>query len=98
MLPASERVEYYNANTVFKYWNGIVPGYIHEMLKFSLCGYSARSQMALDLTLRKWNTVQNGLPFLEPKLWSKVNSSIKNFKTTSFKHALKKSVLLHMQT
>ena len=24
-LPVSDRVEYYIANTVFKYWNGIVP-------------------------------------------------------------------------
>ena len=30
-LPASDRVEYRIANTVFKYWNGIVQGYIHEI-------------------------------------------------------------------
>ena len=31
-LPVSNRVEYYIANTVFKYRNGIVPLYIHELL------------------------------------------------------------------
>ena len=29
--PASDRVEYRIANAVFKYWNGIVQGYIHEI-------------------------------------------------------------------
>ena len=32
----SNRAEFYIANTVFKYWNGIVLGYIHEMFKPSL--------------------------------------------------------------
>ena len=39
-LPVSDRVEYCIANTVFKYWNGIVSEYIHEMFKPSLCRYS----------------------------------------------------------
>ena len=30
-FPVSDRVEYCIANTVIKDWNGIVPGYIHEM-------------------------------------------------------------------
>ena len=30
-LPHSERVKYCIANNVFKYWNGIVRGYINEM-------------------------------------------------------------------
>ena len=35
-VSVSDRVEYCIANTVFKYWNRIVPGYIHEMDKPSL--------------------------------------------------------------
>ena len=36
-LPVSDRVEYCIPNSVFKYWNGIVPGDIHEMFDPSLC-------------------------------------------------------------
>ena len=36
-LPVSDRVEHCTTNTTFKYWNGIVPGYTHEMFKPSLC-------------------------------------------------------------
>ena len=50
-LPITDRVEYCIANIVFKYWNGIVRGYIHEMFKPSLCRYSTKSQMALDIPL-----------------------------------------------
>ena len=50
-LPITDRVEYCIANIVFKYWNGIVRGYIHEMFKPSLCKYSTKSQMALDIPL-----------------------------------------------
>ena len=32
-LPVSDRVEYWIANTAFKYWNGIASGYIHKMFK-----------------------------------------------------------------
>ena len=30
-LPVNDRVEYCIVDTVFKYWNEMVPGYIHEM-------------------------------------------------------------------
>ena len=33
----SDKVEYCIVNTIFKYWNGIVTGYIHEIFKPSLC-------------------------------------------------------------
>ena len=79
-LPASRRVEYYIANTVFKHQNGIVPGYIHEIFKPSLLIYSTRSQMALDIPLRKTNTGQKRLSLLGPKIWSKINPSSKNVK------------------
>ena len=68
-LPITDRVEYYIANIVFKYWNGIVRGYIHEMFKPSLCRYSTKSQMALDIPLRKTNTRQKSLSSLTLKIW-----------------------------
>ena len=95
-LPVSGRVEYCIANTVFKYWNGIVPGYIHEMFKPSLCRYSTRSQMTLDIPLWKTNTGQKSLSFLGPKRWSKIGPSIKNVRTSSSSmHAIKKNILLN---
>ena len=97
-LPVSDRVEYCIANTVFKCWNRIVPGYIHEMFKPSLCRYSTRSQMTLDIPLWKTNTGQKSLSFLGPKIWSKIGPSIKNVRTSSsFMHAIKKNILLHLQ-
>ena len=56
------------------------PGYIHDMFKPSLCRYSTRSQMAMNIPLRKTNTGQKSLSFLGPKVWSKIGSSIKNQK------------------
>ena len=32
-LPVSDRVEYCIRNTIFKYWNGTLPGNIHDMFK-----------------------------------------------------------------
>ena len=97
-LPVSERVEYCMANTVFNYRNGVVPGYIHEIFKPSLCRYSTRSQIALDIPLRKVNTWKESLSFLGPKIWSKIDPSIKNVKTSSsFMDALNKNLLLHLQ-
>ena len=55
-LPVSDRVEYCIASTIFKYWNGIVPEYIQLIFKPSLCRYSTRSQITLDIPLRKTNT------------------------------------------
>ena len=97
-LLVSDRVEYCIANTVFKYWNGVVPEYIHEMFKPSLCRYSTRSQMALGIPLQKTNTGQKSLSFLGSKIWSKIGPSIKNVRTSSsFMHAFKKFFLLHLQ-
>ena len=100
-LPASDRMEYYIVNTIFKYWNGIVPGYVHEIFKSSLCRFSTRSQIELNIPLRKTNTGQKSLSFLRPKLrpkiWSKINLSVKNVKiSSSFMHALKKNIWLHL--
>ena len=51
--------------------------YIHEIFKPSLCKYGTRSQMALDIPLRKINTGQKSSSFLGPKIWSKIGPSIK---------------------
>ena len=32
-LLVSDSAEYCIANTVFKYWDGVAPGYIHKMFK-----------------------------------------------------------------
>ena len=98
-LPVSDRVEYCIANTVFKYWNEIVPGYIHEMFMPSLCRYSTRSKMASDIPLRKANTGQKSLSFLGPKIRSKIDPSVKNVrKSSSFMHANKKNILFHLES
>ena len=93
------RVECCIANTVFKYWNGIVPGYIHEMFKPSLCTYSTRSQMTLDIPLRKTNTGQKSLSFLRPQILSKIGPCIKNVRTSSSSmHAIKKNIFFICKT
>ena len=62
-LPAGDRADYCIANTAFKYWNGIVPGYIHELFKPSFCRFGTRSQLALNIPLRKTNKRQKSLSF-----------------------------------
>ena len=68
------------------------------MFEPSLCRYSARSQMTMDIPLRKTNAGQKSLSFLVQKIWSKINPGIKNSKTSSLMHAYQKNVLLHLQT
>ena len=81
------------------YWNGAVPGYIHEIFKYSLCRYSTRSQVALDTPLLKTNTGQKSLAFLGTKSCSKIDPSINNIKTSfSFMHTHKKNILLHLHS
>ena len=68
------------------------------MFKPSFCRYSKRSHMALDIPLRKTNTRGKSLSFLGPKIWSKIDPSIKNVRTwSSFMHALEKYILLHLE-
>ena len=41
---------------------------------------------------------KKSLPFLGPKIWSKIGPSIKNARTSSsFMHAIKKNILIHLQ-
>ena len=54
--------------------------------------------MALYIPLRKTNTGQKSLSFLGPKIWSKIGPSIKIFRAlSSFMHAIKKIILLHLK-
>ena len=64
-LPIIDRVEYCIVNAFFKYWNKIVTVYIYEMFKPSLCRYTARSLMTLDIPLLKTNTEQKNLSFYD---------------------------------
>ena len=58
----------------------------------------AQNQMPLDKPLQKTNTGKKSLSFLEPKIWSKISHSIKNVRTlSSFMHAIKKNILIHLQ-
>ena len=69
------------------------------MFKPSLCTYSTRSKMALNLPLQKANPKQKSLSFLLSKIRSKKNPSIKNVNTfSSFMNAFKKNIILHLQT
>ena len=69
------------------------------MFKPSLCRYSTRSQMTLDIPLQKTNTGQKSLSYIGPKKWSKIDPSFKNVRTlSSFMHAIKKNISLHLQS
>ena len=51
--------------------------------------------MALDIPQWKTNTGQKSLG---PEMWSKIGTSIKNVRTSSsFKHVIKKNILLHLE-
>ena len=68
------------------------------MFKPSLCRYSTRAQMTLEIPLRKTNKGQKSFSFLGPKILSKVGRGIRNVRTSSsFMHAIKKNILLHLQ-
>ena len=83
----------------FKYQNGTKIILMKCLSLYYADIYSTRSQLALNIPLRKTNTWQKSLSFLGPKIWSKVNSSIKNVKTSpSFMHASKKNILVHLKT
>ena len=87
----SNRATYCIANTIIKYWNGIAPEYVHEIFNPLLCRYSLRSQMTLDMPLRKKNRGQKSLSFLGPKTRSRIDPRFKNVATSSsFILALKK--------
>ena len=51
--PIEHRVELYTAITIFKFWNQLTPSYFEGIFIPSFNKYSTRSQMALDIPLRK---------------------------------------------
>ena len=64
-LQAERRAELY---TFTKYWKGIVPSSLNEMLTPSLNNYNTRSQMALHITLCRTIKGQNSMSFPGPKI------------------------------
>ena len=77
----------------------MVPGHINEMFKLSFCRSSIKSQMALDIPLQKTNTEQKRLSFFGPKIWSEIDPSMKNVRTSSsFMYVIKKNILFHLQS
>ena len=64
-----------------KYENEIVSSYINDLFKPSYKRCNSRSQMALDIPLRKTNTGQQTLSFVQPKIWTKLGDSTKKVKT-----------------
>ena len=52
-LPVELRVELVTATTVFKYRNQLTPSYFSEIFTPYFNRYNTRSQMALDIPLRK---------------------------------------------
>ena len=93
-LPVEHRVELCTATTVFKFWNQLTPFYFEDIFTPTFNKYNTRSQVALDIPLRKATIRQKSISFLGPKVLSKTNSSLKAVRTTAtFTHALKKHVL-----
>ena len=93
-LPVEHRVELCTATTVFIFWNQLTPSYFEDIFTPSFNKYITRSQMALDIPLRKTTIGQKRISFLGPKVWSKTNNSLKAVKTTAtFTQALKNHVL-----
>ena len=93
-LPVEQREELCTDNTVFRFWNQLTPSYFEDIFTPSFNKYNTRSQMALDIPLRKTTMGQKSISSLGPKVWSKTNNSLKAVKiTATFTHALTKHVL-----
>ena len=93
-LPVELRVELCTATAVFKYWNHLTPFYFDEIFTPSFNKYNTRSQMALDIPLRKTVLGQKSISFLGPKIRSEINNDLKAVLTiNSFTHTLKKKML-----
>ena len=90
-LPTKSRVDQRIATNVFKYWQQTTPSYVNEIFVPSKNSYNTRSQMPLDIPLRKTETGQKNISFLGPYIWNKLNNDLKKVKTTiSFTHTYKK--------
>ena len=71
-LPTKNRVEQRIATNVFKYWMKTTPSYVNEIFIPSPNTYNTRSQMALDVPLRKSELGRKSISFLEPSIWNKL--------------------------
>ena len=93
-LPVEHRAQICTATTVFKFWNQLAPSYFEDIFTPSFNKCNSRSQMVLDIPLRKTTIGQRSISFLGPKVWSKTSNSLKAVKTTAtFTQASKKHVL-----
>ena len=96
-LPVDLRVELCTAATGYKYCNQLAPSYFNDIFTPSLNRYNTRSQMALDMPLRKTALGQKNISFLGPKIWSKISNDLKVVKATNcFTHGLKREILDNM--
>ena len=66
-LPVDLRVELCTATCVYKYWNQLAPSHLNDIFTPSLNRYNTRSQMALDIPLRKAALGQKIYRFLDLK-------------------------------
>ena len=94
-LPTKDRVEQCIALNVFKYWKKTAPSYVYDLYTPSFNLYNTRrSQMALDIPLKKTSLGQKSMSFLGPSIWNKLNISLKSVATaSSFTHSFKKHIL-----
>ena len=98
-LPTKNRVEQRIATNVFKYWMKTTPSYVNELFIPSPNTYNTRSQMALDIPLRKSELGQKGISFLGPSIWNKLNNDLKTVRTTiSFTHKYKRFFLQNLNS
>ena len=96
-LPVEFRVELCTATAEFKYSNQLTSSYFNKIFTPSFNRCNTRSQMALDIPLRKTVLGQKSISFLGPKTWSKINNDLKTVLTTnSFNHILKKKMLKNL--
>ena len=90
-LPTKDRVDQCIALNVFKYWSKTAPSYVDDLYTPSFNTYNTRrSQMALDIPLKKTSLGQKGMSYLGPSIWNKLSISLKsNISASSFTHNFK---------
>ena len=74
----------------------------NPILPIPLSNFNRSQKITLKFLKYKFGFVHTGqksLSCLGPKIWSKVDPSIKNVRTSfSFMHAIKRNILLHLQS
>ena len=67
------RIKLCTSTTAFKYWKGIAPSYLKDILMPSLHNYNSKSHKALDIPLCKTNKGKKSMSFLGPKIWNNLS-------------------------